>query len=65
MSTHKSQLEKVELFRAYDPVQGIADVPDPYYQGGFEEVYAIVERTCHSLLTAMLERYGLVRTTAE
>lgn len=52
------------LFRQFDPAiagEGIAsvdeapDVPDPYYGGarGFEDVYAIVERTCRRILDAI------------
>ena len=44
---------KIHLLREYDPQGGPnAPVPDPYYGGidGFEEVYAIVERSCKGLL---------------
>jgi len=39
--------DRVWMFRALDPVDPGADVPDPYYGGpdGFEEVLAMVERT--------------------
>jgi protein-tyrosine phosphatase len=39
--------DRVRMFRAVDPVDPGADVPDPYYGGpdGFEEVLAMVERT--------------------
>ncbi|QNK55219.1 low molecular weight protein-tyrosine-phosphatase [Paenibacillus sp. PAMC21692] len=32
------------------PDHGIADVPDPYYTGNFEEVYELVEAGCKALL---------------
>lgn len=51
-------MEKVRLFRDFDPqADGGAEVPDPYYGGraGFELVYQIVERTCRSLLSRLLD----------
>lgn len=47
------QLEKIRLFREFDPEGGPnAEVPDPYYGGpaGFEQVYQMVERTSRALL---------------
>lgn len=51
-----SQLQKVKLFRDYDPEAGErAEVPDPYYGGsdGFETVYEIVERASKTLLNKL------------
>ena len=50
-------LEKVHLFRDWDPKGGPgAEVPDPYYGGadGFEKVYEMVDRTNTALLTDLL-----------
>ena len=50
--------ERVMMFRAFDPQAGDdLDVPDPFYgaQGGFDEVLAIVERTCDTLVAALAE----------
>lgn len=47
---------KIRLLREFDPLGSPdAPVPDPYYGGidGFEEVYAIVERSCRGLLDAL------------
>jgi len=46
---------RVRLFRSYDPDPGDPDVPDPYYGGvgGFDEVFAIVSRTCDELIAAL------------
>ena len=43
-----------QRFRSYDP-EGDGDVPDPYYggPGGFDEVFAMVERTCRALLAGL------------
>ena len=47
--------ERTLLFGDFDPETPGAEVPDPYYGGphGFEEVLAMVERTCTSLLAAL------------
>jgi len=37
------------------PQRGIADVPDPYYTGNFEEVYEMVEAGCRKLLALIRE----------
>ncbi|MDI6910785.1 low molecular weight protein-tyrosine-phosphatase [Nocardioides sp.] len=46
---------RVRLFREFDPVEPGGDVPDPYYGGdsGFEEVFAMVERTARSLVQTL------------
>ena len=45
---------RLVCMRDYDP-QGPGDVPDPYYggPGGFDRVYAQVERSCAGLLEAL------------
>lgn len=52
---------KVRLFREFDPEPGDYQVPDPYYGGtdGFEEVYAIVDRTARNLLDRLVDSYEL------
>lgn len=45
--------KKVMLFRTFDPLHnGEMDVPDPYYggDGGFDNVFQIVSRTCPKIL---------------
>ena len=53
--------ERIRLFRDYDPVEPGGEVPDPYYGGpeGFEEVLAMVERTCAVLVSALQQLPGL------
>ena len=44
---------KVRLLREFDPEAVEADdldVPDPYYEGGFDHVFGVVERACDGLL---------------
>jgi protein-tyrosine phosphatase len=50
----------VTLFRAYDPecdpddgAEGAADVPDPYLEGGFEEVVRLIERTAAHMIATL------------
>jgi protein-tyrosine phosphatase len=47
--------DRVRLFGDFDPVEPGGEVPDPYYGGpqGFEEVLAMVERTCAVLVSAL------------
>jgi protein-tyrosine phosphatase len=47
--------ERVRLFGDFDPVAAGSEVPDPYYGGeqGFEEVLAMVERTCAVVVSAL------------
>ena len=49
--------ERVRMFRDLDPRGPGEAVPDPYYGGddGFEEVLAMVERTCAALVAALAD----------
>ena len=42
------------LLREYDPEKGL-DVPDPYYEGGFDGVFSMIHRSCLNLLDELLE----------
>ena len=50
---------KVRLFRELDPDPGDYQVPDPYYQGRFDYVFTLVERTARALLDRLVEEYDL------
>ncbi len=42
---------KVRRLREFDPeANGDLDVPDPYYEDGFDGVFAMIERSCCELL---------------
>ena len=42
---------QVHLLRSLDPLSGDAlDVPDPYYEDNFEEVFDICDAGCRGLL---------------
>lgn len=43
----------------YAPELGILEVPDPYYTGGFEGVYAMIDVACSALLTAIRNDHNL------
>ena len=43
----------------YAPDLGVREVPDPYYTGGFEEVYRLVDEACSGLLRAIRQEHGL------
>jgi protein-tyrosine phosphatase len=53
-------LEKVQMFRAYDPEASERDneVPDPWFGGaeGFDHVLRMVERTADALVEALSRR---------
>jgi len=45
-----------EIFclRKYDPEGGALSVPDPYYEGGFDGVFAMIERSIEAFLEEIL-----------
>ena len=49
----------IRLFLDYAPGTGTREVPDPYYDGGFEGVYDLVEQAAQRLLVAVREEHGL------
>lgn len=51
--------EHVRLLLDYAPALGTREVPDPFYSGGFEHVYQLVEAGCAGLLAHIREREGL------
>jgi protein-tyrosine phosphatase len=43
----------------YAPHTGVTEVPDPYYHGGFDGVYALIDAACDGLLVAIRRDHGL------
>lgn len=41
------------------PEAHLADVPDPYFTGNFEEVYQLVQEGCRNLLAEIRKQHGL------
>ncbi|MBU8907836.1 low molecular weight protein-tyrosine-phosphatase [Desertibacillus haloalkaliphilus] len=50
-----------EIARLLDfvPDSNVADVPDPYFTGNFDEVYELVNEACSRLLTYICDREQL------
>ena len=46
---------RIHLLRDFDPEPGDGEVPDPYFggAGGFDDVYAMVRRSCEALLDSL------------
>jgi protein-tyrosine phosphatase len=59
MTRDRADQDRVIMFRAFDPAADeMLDVPDPWFGGDdtFDEVLAIVERTCDAIVAALLEQ---------
>ena len=50
-----SKTDRIVLLLDYAEGDGPRDVPDPYYEGGFDGVYDLVYRGCEGLLKHILE----------
>ena len=46
-------------FADSDLTGGVADVPDPYFTGGFDEVYRLVDSGCQGLLEHIVENHDV------
>lgn len=49
----------IRPFLAYAPDCGVPEVPDPFYDGGFEGVYDLVDEAADGLLKAIREEHKL------
>jgi protein-tyrosine phosphatase len=43
----------------YAPNVGVAEVPDPFYHGGFEGVYQLIDAACDGLLAAVRRDHAI------
>lgn len=43
----------------FAPQTGVTEVPDPYYTGGFEGVYQLINAGCDGLLTGIRAEHGI------
>ncbi len=67
--SHLSELRRLagqghatlKLLMDYVPGARVRDVPDPYYTGGFGEVYELVAVGCQALLAEIVRERGLGR----
>lgn len=55
----EDQENKLHLFRTFDPDSEVgAEVPDPYYEGGFPKVYDICEAAARGFLNHVKSAHG-------
>ncbi len=45
-----SDLEKVKLFTEFAGLEGVYEVPDPYYDGRFAEVFDLIDNACDNII---------------
>lgn len=51
---------RIHLFRDFDPASAKgSEVPDPYYEGGFDRVYEICEAAASGFLAELRATHGL------
>lgn len=55
----RDQSSTIARLLDFVPSSDVRDVPDPYYTGNFDEVYALVEEGCERLLTHIREQHDL------
>ncbi|MFQ3632867.1 low molecular weight protein-tyrosine-phosphatase [Roseiflexus sp.] len=55
-----SSLVRLSLLLDYAPDIGLRDVPDPYYNGRFRDVYDMIDRACRGLLEHIIRVERLV-----
>ena len=55
-----AKLARISLLRDIDPdaPEG-SDVPDPYYQDGFDDMFELIEAACRGLLAHLREKHEL------
>ncbi len=51
---------QVSLLLSHAPGLSVREVPDPYYTGGFDQVFDLVDAGCRGLLAHIREREGLL-----
>ena len=50
---------RIQLLREYDPEGDGDEVPDPYYEGGFERVLDVCDAGCRGLLAHLRQAHGI------
>ncbi|WP_322497148.1 low molecular weight protein-tyrosine-phosphatase [Chloroflexus sp.] len=56
---HPRARERAKLLLSFAPELEVDEVPDPYYNGRFDEVYQLIEIACRNLLAYIREREGV------
>jgi len=49
----------------FAPDVGVKEVPDPYYNGRFSEVYDLVYAGCQGLLETLIQKHGLTTSKTQ
>ncbi len=49
---------EVKLLLDYLPQQNVREVPDPYFDGKFDDVYELIRASCANLLDAIRREHG-------
>ncbi|WP_051343623.1 low molecular weight protein-tyrosine-phosphatase [Alicyclobacillus herbarius] len=59
-----SRQPRARVLRLLDLVEDVSDknVPDPYYTGNFDEVYALVQKGCARLLELLAQEHGWIQS---
>jgi protein-tyrosine phosphatase len=58
-SIHPDARTRARLLLDYAPDAPAREVPDPYYSGGFDQVYTLVNAGCRGLLDAIRREHGI------
>ncbi len=56
---HPRARERAKLLLSFAPELGVDEVPDPYYNGRFDDVYRMVEHACRNLLAYIRQKEGI------
>jgi protein-tyrosine phosphatase len=56
LARNPQDLAKLSLLRSFDAAAGASDVPDPYFEDNFDEVFTICQKGCEGLLAHIVER---------
>ena len=60
LAKNDAQRHKIHLLRNFDPATGAGlDVPDPYYDNRFDEVFDMCVASCTGLLDHLIRAHGL------
>lgn len=61
LARRAAEREKIHLLRAFDALATREDVPDPYFEDNFDEVFEICRAGCAGLLEHIVRERGLSR----
>ncbi len=50
LARNDEDLEKIKLFTEFAGLEGVYEVPDPYYDGRFAEVFNLIDNACDNVI---------------